>query len=274
MILFKNILINNSPISYVDAGVAKNIVVLLHGFGEDATIWQHQIIFLQKKYRVIAPNIAGTGNSSLLLNKNATIAGYAVWLHQLLENILPDKNQKITLLGHSMGGYITLAFANLFPQKLNAFGLIHSTAFADTAEKKQVRLRGIEAIENYGSYAFLKNTISNLFSNNFKQHHLNKIEKLIESNKTIAANTLQQYFSAMMSREDTTTVLKKTTVPVLFITGTEDVAAPMQDVLKQCHLPQQAQINILENVGHIGMLETPENVNDCLASFLGNCIHT
>ena len=268
MQIFKNILINNIYYSFIDEGNGKNIVLLLHGFGEDATIWQQQIDFLQKKYRVIAPNLAGTNNSNLIDKSIITIEDYAIWVNQLLENLLPTINQKITILGHSMGGYITLAFAKLFPQKLNGFGLIHSTAFADSEEKKQVRLRCIDAMETYGGYAFLKNTIPNLFSNYFKENNFNQVENLIENSKTISNTALKQYYTAMMNRENTTIVLQNTTVPVLFIIGKEDVATPMQDVLQQCHLPNQSFIQILENVGHIGMLEAPEKVNVCIANFL------
>jgi len=268
MDLFKNILINKTIISYIDVGDGETVIVLLHGFGEDATIWKHQINLLQIKYRIIAPNITGTGNSSLINENNVSIDDYAIWLNLLVENIFPDKNQKIVLLGHSMGGYITLAFAKLFPKKLIGFGLIHSTAFADNEEKKQVRLRGIEALENYGSFAFLKNTTPNLFSSEFKKNNWQEVEDLISNGKTIAVAALQQYYVAMMNRENTTNVLQNANVPVLFIIGTEDVAAPMQDVLQQCYLPKQAYINILKNVGHIGMLEAPEEMNICIDNFL------
>jgi pimeloyl-ACP methyl ester carboxylesterase len=132
-------------ISYTDVGVG-NVVVLLHGFGEDGNIWKQQVAYLAQQFRVIVPDIPGSGNSPLLKKQDVSIEDYAHCIHQLIADILPDDNNKITLLGHSMGGYITLSYAKLFPQKLNAFGLIHSTAFADSEEKKQVRLRGIETI--------------------------------------------------------------------------------------------------------------------------------
>jgi pimeloyl-ACP methyl ester carboxylesterase len=259
---------NKNNIEYTDNGSSNNVVVLLHGFGEDATIWNAQVSFLQNKYRVIVPNLPGIGKSLLLQNKNVTIEDYATSIYQLIDNILPKTNQKITLLGHSMGGYIALAFAKFFPLKLNGFGLIHSTAFADSNEKKLVRLRGIEMMKEYGSYAFLKNTIPNLFSSNYKNNHWQQVEALIENSKTFAVATLQQHYMAMMNRENTTSVLMNATVPVLFVMGTEDVAAPLSDTLQQCHLPQQSHIHILQNVGHMGMLEDTHKMNECIASFL------
>jgi pimeloyl-ACP methyl ester carboxylesterase len=203
-----------------------------------------------------------------LLQQNVSIDDYAICINNLIENILQKPQQKITILGHSMGGYITFAFAKLFPEKLDAFGLIHSTAFADSGEKKQARLRGIEMMKKYGSYAFLKNTIPNLFSNQFKQHHFKPVETLIENAESFTVTALEQYYVAMMNREDTTDVLKNATVPVLFIMGTEDVAAPLNDVLQQCHLPTQSHIHILENVGHMGMLEATNAVNSAINDFI------
>ena len=74
------------------------------------------------------------------------------------------------MLGHSMGGYITLAYVEKYSEKLKAFGFVHSTAFADSEEKKQNRKRGIEMMGEYGSYAFIKNTTPNLFTPAFKKN--------------------------------------------------------------------------------------------------------
>ncbi len=254
-------------ISYSDNGVGK-IVVLLHGFGEDGIIWQQQAQYLSQYFRVIIPDIPGSGGSSLLNKTPVSIEDYASCIHQLIENILPNENTKITLLGHSMGGYITLSYAKLFPQKLNGFGLIHSTAFADSEEKKQVRLRGIETIKQYGAYSFLKTTIPNLFATDFKQKYSQQVDILIEQSKQFTEPALEQYYIAMMNRTDTTDVLREAKIPVLFIMGTEDIAAPIKDVLQQCYLPQQSHIHILENVGHMGMMEATEAVNKSIKEFV------
>ena len=260
----------NSKINYTDEGNG-NIVVLLHGFGETAAIWEFQQDFLHKNYRIIVPDLPGSGASQILQQQHISIDDYAVCINSLVEHITNNSQQKITLLGHSMGGYITLAFAKLFPQKLNGFGLIHSTAFADNEEKKLARLRGIEMIKEYGSYAFLKNTIPNLFASEFKQNNPQQVEVLIENGKTFAFAALEQYYIAMMNREDATNVLKNATVPVLFVMGTDDVAAPLNDVLQQCHLPTQSHIHILKNVGHIGMWEATSAVNSAIEKFIEYC---
>jgi len=99
-----------------------------------------------------------------------------------------------------------------------------------------------------------------------------EVSALVEQSKQFSTLALEQYYLAMMNRCDTIDVLKKSKMPVLFIMGTEDIAAPLQDVLQQCHLPQVSYIHILENVGHMGMIESAENVNTFIKQFLSSVI--
>lgn len=242
-------------------------VVLLHGFGEDAKIWNEQVSFLRDYCLLLIPDLPGSGLSTFDIKcaDSDSIEYYADIIDALLkyENI-----NSCIMLGHSMGGYITLAFAEKYPAKLDGFGLLHSTAFADNEEKKQNRLKGIAMMGAYGAYAFLKNTIPNLFAAKFKTTHPEKVETLIENGRSFSTNILQQYYKAMMTRPDRTQVLKESSIPVLFILGTDDVAAPMKDVLEQTHLPKISFIHILQDTGHMGMLENTEKMNKAILEFI------
>ena len=251
-----------STIHYLDTGRG-NTIVLLHGFGEDSQIWNRQIAFLAKKYRLIVPDLPGSGNSTMLLAPD-TIEAYASAINALLQHL--SINQTI-MLGHSMGGYITLAFAEAYPESLLGWGLIHSTAFADTEEKKLNRQRGIELMQQYGAYAFLRNTIPNLFAESFKKEQPEIVQALIDASKAFTAEACSAYYKAMQLRPDRTQVVSGSKTPVLFVLGTEDVAAPLNDLLQQVHLPPTAYIHILENVGHMGMLEATDEVNTHIAAF-------
>lgn len=265
---------NNSTITYRTAGAGK-AVLLLHGFGEDSNIFNAQIDFLKEHCLLIVPDLPGTGKSALLKSNNqyptsniqhpASIIDYANCIYALLKQ---ENITNCTMIGHSMGGYITLAFAQKFPELLNGFGLFHSTAFADSEEKKQNRLRGIQLIADYGGYSFLKNTIPNLFGSSFKEQFPEKVEALIEASKQFSNEALQQYSFAMMNRPDTTDVLKSSKMPVLFIIGTEDIAAPLNDVLQQTKMPECSYIHVLNKVGHMGMLEATDSVNSYLLQFI------
>ncbi|QEC66197.1 alpha/beta hydrolase [Panacibacter ginsenosidivorans] len=245
-------------------------VILIHGFAEDSEVWSEQKSFLKDHCRLIIPDLPGSGLSAFENNKqeNAdTIEYYADVVYALLRY---ETIEYCLMLGHSMGGYITLAFAEKYPELLKGFGLIHSTAFADSAEKKQNRQKGISMMEEYGGYSFLKTTTPNLFAAKFKAAHPEKVETLIEKGKGFSTVALQQYYRAMMNRPDRTNILKNSNKPVLFVMGTEDVAAPLEDVLKQTYLPIISFVHILEDTGHMGMWEHPEKMNNAILEFIKN----
>lgn len=240
-------------------------VVLLHGFAEDHTIWAEQIPFLEQHCKLIIPDLPGSGKSGLVKKENVTIEEYADCIHQLLQF---ENAGKCIVLGHSMGGYITLALAEMYPDTLAAFGFVHSTAFADNEEKKNTRRKAIKLIDEYGVYPFLKNSTPNLFSDTFKNEHPEKISALIEQGKQFSKEALIQYYNAMINRPDRTHVLEKSNIAVLFIIGSEDVAAPLEDLLKQVHLPAVSFIHIIDKVGHMSMWEKPADLNSHLLTFI------
>jgi len=261
---------NNVEISYAIEGEGLP-VVLLHGLPLKGSIWNQQVDFLKSRCKLIVPDIPGSGKSVFEKTEPeaTTIEYYASCIHALLqyENI-----NGCLMLGHSLGGYISLAYAEKYPEYLNGFGLVHSTAFADSEERKQMRVKGIAMIDEYGAYAFLKSTTPNLFGKKFKAEHSEKINALIEEGRNFSKEALQNYYKAMMQRPDRTSVLKNSNVPVLFIMGTEDTAVPMKDVLQQAHLPRIAYIHILEDTGHVGMWECPPEMNAALLEFIESFI--
>ena len=149
----KQIIFNGKKIFYNTEGSGKP-VMLLHGFAEDGTIWNHQLKKLQEHFFVIVPDLPGSGFSELLEGE-IQMEDYADVVKTIINaELSKKKRQQFTLIGHSMGGYITLAFAQKFPNLLNAFGLFHSTAYADDDVKKEIRKKGIEFIKNNGAFFF------------------------------------------------------------------------------------------------------------------------
>ncbi len=256
----------NKQLAYFVHG-AGTPVILLHGFAETNIIWKNQVPGLSGSFKLIIPDIPGSGESELLGtgDEHLNIGALAECINSILIN---ENVDRCILLGHSMGGYITLCFAEKYPEKLKGFGLVNSTAFADSEEKIQNRLRGIDIMQSYGGYAFIKNTTPNLFSDAFKQKNQQVMDDLIEEGKIFKTENLQEYYYAMMNRENKTEVLKKSSTPVLFVMGTEDIAAPVKDLLKQVHLPEVSYIHIVENTGHMSMLEAPEKLNRILKQFV------
>src|SRR3979409_2265854 len=106
--------------------------MLVHGFAEDHKIWELQVDYLKKDFLLIVPDLPGSGRS-VFNPQLSTIDDYA----DVIKFILDEEGiSACTIIGHSMGGYITLAFAKKYPDQLNAFGLFHSTTYADSEEKK------------------------------------------------------------------------------------------------------------------------------------------
>lgn len=238
-------------------------VILLHGFGEDSTIWDKQVEYLKDKYRLIVPDLPGTGASLLLQKEDAAISDYAELIKQLLDE---EKIEKALMIGHSMGGYITLAFAEKYPEMLTAFGLVHSGAFADDEEKKATRRKGIKFIQENGAEAFLKTSTPGLFYDPEKRKA--DIDAIIQKGGLSSADALVQYYAAMISRPDRTHVFNTFPKPILFIIGEHDKAIPFAQSMKQCHLPALAYIHILRSSAHMSMLEETGKVNEILGEFL------
>ena len=261
----KNIKYSDSTIFYRITGKGKP-VVLIHGFGEDGNIWDKQVDFLQNQFQLIVPDLPGSGKSGVISSQSAV--GMEEYAEIIKAILVEEKIEKSTMLGHSLGGYITLAFAEKYPGMLNSFGLVHSTAFADSEEKKAARLKSIEFIKKYGAYDFLRTTIPGLFSKQWSQDHLPEIETLVEKGKNFSSEALIQYYQAMINRPDRTAVLKNFSKPILFIIGEQDNAVPFAQSMQQCYLPVQSHIHILRNSAHMGMLEETAATNNFLLGFL------
>lgn len=264
--MIKTITCKNTALSYYVFGKGFP-VVLLHGFAETYAIWKNQSGFLKNYYKLIVPDLPGSGASGLFETgkNNLSIDELADSIHSIIIN---ENIGHCIMLGHSMGGYVTLSYAEKYAHTLKAFGLIHSTAYADSEEKKQIRKRGIEMMETYGSYAFIKTTTPNLFTTGFKETHAHIVKELIEEGRHFKKENLQQYYYAMMKRTDKTRVLKNAGLPVLFVAGIEDAAAPLNDVLKQVHEPEIAYIHIMNNMAHQSLLEVPVELNRILKNFI------
>ncbi len=244
-------------------------LVLLHGFGETAEIFQFQIEYLKNHYKVIIPEIPGTPHSQLP-NEPMTMELIADFLNEIL---LQEEMEKVILLGHSMGGYATLAFAENYPHRLLAFGLIHSTAIADSEEKIENRKKSIKLIQNDGKEIFLKTMTPNLYSEQSVQAIPDLVQAHLDAALTIESKALIAYYEGMIARKDRTAVLKNSKVPVLFILGKNDNLIPYKDALTLVSMPEVSKLELFENVGHTSMYESPQNLNVCINNFCNEVLN-
>ncbi|TPG38726.1 alpha/beta fold hydrolase [Flavobacterium pectinovorum] len=255
----KNILYKNTKISYTDSG-SGTAIVLLHGFLENKKMWQEYVALFSEKHRVITIDLLGHGESDCLgyvheMEDNAKA------VHGVLEHL---KIEKATILGHSMGGYVGLAFAELFPNQIQKLVLLNSTSKADSHEKKINRNRAIKAVkQNYINFVSL--AIGNLFSENNRTRLADEIEKVkVQALKTPLQGIIAS-LEGMKIRKDREVLLHKNLFPVLLILGKKDPVLNYEESLSQIE-DTTAQLVSFED-GHMSQIENKEELKAVLLDF-------
>ena len=242
-------------------------ILLLHGFCEDKSLWSYCEKELSSRYRIITPDLPGFGESRLE-DTELSMEYFAEKIKLLLDDL---KIEKCILIGHSLGGYISLAFAEKYEIRLAGYGLFNSTAFADSEERKENRNKTITFIEKYGVPTFAQSFIPPLFSLQNKTTLKTEIEALIKAATNSSEVGVLQTTKAMRDRKERIDVLKKSTVPVLFVIGENDTAVPMEKSLEQCYLPKLHSVHFLANAGHMGMIENKIESVKILFDFIELC---
>lgn len=246
-------------------------LVFVHGFGEDGRIWQN-IWDEFPGHRLIIPDLPGSGESEAI--EDMSMEGMAEALRlcliqgKFLKDEGSDTDQKCVMIGHSMGGYITLAFVEKNPEMLAGFGLFHSTSSADSTEKKAMRKKSIDFVERAGAAAFLSTAIPGLYSSAFQQGNGNIINEHVSSQGNFLTGSIVSYYTAMMQRPARNYVLEMSKVPVFILLGRNDATVSVKEGLLLGTLPRILYIHILENSGHMGMVEESRESVDHLHSYL------
>lgn len=233
-------------------------VIFLHGFGEDATVWTDFLKLLPKEHTYFCPDYASIINIE-------SIDGYADWLKEFTE----EKGiKKSVIIGHSMGGYIALAYAENFSNEVLGLGLFHSSAYADNEERKEIRLKTARVIDQQGTAKFIKGFYPNMFTEDFKEKNIDFIEKQIERYSYFPKEALMNAQIAMRSRADKTSVLKNADYPIMILAGEKDTFVPKTAALEQIALLKNNQSTILDGVAHAGMFENPTKSAEVVTAFL------
>lgn len=243
-------------------------IVLLHGFCEDSSVWNDLITELVgARFRVVCIDLPGFGQSEA--PGQASIEYYAEAVHAVLSQL---KLEKVILIGHSMGGYTALAFAEKYPGMLLGLGMFHSHPYADSEEKKEARCRSIQFVKDQGHVVFVKQLIPGLFAPAFAKSQSFTLSRLIHAASTYPAAGIIGGLEAMIARPARSALLASALYPVLFIIGEEDQAIPADQRLSQTLLPCVASVHVLERVGHMGMLEAPKRTQQAVREFAQFCI--
>lgn len=223
----EQIFYKNIQISYSDTGKG-TAVVLLHGFLENKAMWNIYVSELSKKNRVITIDLLGHGETESLsylqtMEENADV------VHDVLSKL---RIRKAILVGHSMGGYVALAFAELYPEKMKGLVLLNSTSKEDSSERKKNRDRAIKAVKK-DYETFIRLSIANLFSEENRKTLVKEIEQVkIEALKTPLQGIVAS-LEGMKIRKDREFLLHTSTYPKLLILGKKDPVLNYEENLEQ-----------------------------------------
>jgi pimeloyl-ACP methyl ester carboxylesterase len=237
---------------YEITGNGQENLVLLHGFMENGEIWKFLELNLSVKFKIIKIDLPGHGKSPIY----GEIHTMEMMANEV-EKVISHLNlEKIHLLGHSMGGYVSLAFAELFPLKLKSLTLFFSTYLADDKEKKEQRKKSFRIIINAFKH-FVNAGIPNLFNPNEKDI----LERKIDFAKEIALSTENlgalAAVKGMIARTDKLQVLENLNAKILILAGKHDSAVNTKKTLQ--NLPEKTNIkSYVLDCGHNGNLEKPE----------------
>jgi pimeloyl-ACP methyl ester carboxylesterase len=256
----KQIHYKNTTISYSDSGKG-TAVVLLHGFLENKTMWKDLVPISSQKNRVITIDLLGHGATGCLgyvhsMENNAEIIK-AVLSHLRI--------RKVIFVGHSMGGYVALAFAELYPAAVKGLVLLNSTSKEDSAERKHNRDRAIKAVkQNYVN--FVRLSIANLFSVNNRERLENEIENVkLEALKTPLQGIVAS-LEGMKIRKNREFILRESEFPKLLILGEKDGVLIYKDNLAQLENTDVKLVTFQD--GHMSHIENKEELEKTLLGFL------
>ena len=252
----------NTPIYYTSEGKGSNIV-FLHGFLENISMWKEITPTLIKKHRVVCIDLLGHGKTGNL--------GYIHTMEEqakMIKLVLDHLNlRKYILIGHSMGGYVSLAFAELFPNNIKGMCLMNSSALPDSKEKLENRIRGIAAVKNKPSI-FVKMAIPNLFSKENVERFPKEIQEITMEAMKISKQGIIASLEGMKIRKDRTSILRLGKFPILMIISKKDPALNYQCLIDQV---KNTNVKIVEFPdGHMSHVENKTDLINAFKIFINS----
>ena len=260
-------IINNLLVSYTDKGQhGSPVIIFIHGFPFNKSMWKLQLEELKDNYRVISYDIRGHGNS------DAGTGDFSIelFVKDLLNMMDALKIDKTVLCGLSLGGYIALNAVENFPERFKALILSDTQCTADTPEAKEKRIKAIDSINKAGVKKYADESIKNLFAP--ESFMLRKAE--IAAVREMIVNTSEQSLcntlNALSVRKETCSKLTEIKMPVLILVGKEDKITPPAAAQFMFEKIQGSFLKIIEHAGHLSNLENPGEFNIQLKKFIAS----
>ena len=250
----KFVMAGSTALHIADSGKGEKCVVLLHGYLESMYVWDDFAPLLKDKVRVITVDIPGHG-VSVVNGEVHTMEWIAGVLRDMLDALAIER---ITMVGHSMGGYVALAMLDKYKEHIESITLLHSTTSADSQEKCDRRRREIELIK-----AGKKNTLARLVPHaGFAPENAKRLKDYIEDIAELILLTedegVMAILAGMIERKSRGEQLRDSGIPHLFIFGRYDYYIPVEVAEEMIAADPGAKVLWLEHSGHMGFYEEPE----------------
>lgn len=254
----------NTKIHYREEGQG-SAVVLLHGFLENISMWETTTALLAKRYRVICIDLLGHGKTE---NR-----GYVHSMEEMAESVKEVLNvlkiRKSILVGHSMGGYVALAFAELYADNVKGICLMNSTSRADSPEKQRNREKAISIVkENHRS--FIRNSIPMLFRSKNRRLFREEINEVKREALKTSKQGIIAALEGMKIRQDREVLLHFGPYPKMLIIGDKDPVLSLDDLLDQVNNTNTQVVRLSE--GHMSHIENKTEFREALTDFIKNCV--
>jgi pimeloyl-ACP methyl ester carboxylesterase len=250
-------------INYSDSGKGKTIV-LLHGYLESSEVWNGFGDRLAEFFRVISIDLPGHGLSSVY-GEVHTMEFMAEAVKEILDSL---DIKKVFLAGHSLGGYVTLAFLELFPDNLSGYCLFHSQPFADPPAVIEKRRREVAIVKAGKKDLMYPDNIERMFApSNLKNLHL-ALERSTNIASKLPGEGIIAMLNGMIIRPSRLTFMEEGRVPCLWILGSMDSYIPCDFIQSKVALPSNAELVVLDKSGHLGFVEEEDKSVAVLSEFV------
>jgi pimeloyl-ACP methyl ester carboxylesterase len=242
-------------------------VLLVHGFPANPQLWRAVIPVLSRNYTLLMPDFFSKPGSWMRNGFN-DMEGLARSFKDILDH---EEVTQSVLIGHSMGGYMGLAFAELFPDRLLGLSLVHSSPLPDDEARAEGRRKTISILESGGKRLFLNKMVKALFPDAFNEARPEVYQRQLEEALAVNDEALIAFYRAIMERKDTRPVVGHARFPVQHLIGALDSLANINKELAIECLAKVDFVSIFKNGGHMVMLEEPERTAKELQKFLSYC---
>lgn len=263
MVQVKKATVNGFEMAYADEGSGEAIL-LVHGFPFDHTQWDPQIEAFSAKYRVIAPDLRGHGQSQAPPGPYS-MELFAEDLAKLLDHLGVEK---VILGGLSMGGYIAFAFLRKYPERVQALILADTRPQADTPEGAKGREDAARLVEKEGTAGAIERLLPKLLTAKTLESRPEVVTKVRAMMERCSPTGWAGAQRGMAQRPDSTPLLSQVTVPTLIIVGEEDILTPPEDSRKMHSPIPGSRLEVIPGAAHVTTLEQPEDFNSALSQFL------